>query len=108
MLSRLFMQCRERLGGLPLNVATCPPTSELLCQFGRLLFAGIDHIDRAAIPRMFERKRHDFPDTDESHPEFDIPVQMLQPRLRNRFKSGLVALPSNECDKRLLDVERGA
>src|SRR6266446_6681760 len=84
------------------------PTSELLCQFGSLLFAGIDHVDRAAIPRMFERKCHHFPDTDESQPEFDIPAQMLEPGLRNRFKSGLVALPSNECYKCLLDVERGA
>ena len=33
---------------------------------------------------------------------------MLEPGLRNRFKSDLVALPSNECDKRLPDVERGA
>jgi hypothetical protein len=40
--------------------------SELPCQFGGLLFAGVDHIDSAAIPRVFERKRHDFPDTDES------------------------------------------
>src|SRR5258708_35431371 len=84
------------------------PTSELLCQFGSLLFAGIDHVDRAAIPRMFERKCHDFPDTDESQPEFDIPTQMLEPGLRNRFKSDLVALPSTECDKPFLDVERGA
>jgi hypothetical protein len=84
------------------------PTSESLCQFGCLLFAGIDHIDRTAIPRMFERKRHDFPDTDESQPEFDIPAQILEPGLRNRLKSSLVALPSNECDKCLLDVERGA
>jgi len=60
------------------------PTSELLCQFGSLLFAGIDHVDRTAIPRMFERKRHDFPDTDESQPEFDIPAQILEPGLRNR------------------------
>jgi hypothetical protein len=30
--------------------------SELLCQFGGFLFAGIDHVGRAAIPRMFERK----------------------------------------------------
>jgi hypothetical protein len=28
--------------------------------------ADIDHVDRAAIPRTFERKRHDFPDTDKS------------------------------------------
>src|ERR1700676_3736451 len=82
--------------------------SELLCQFGGLLFAGIDHVDRTAIPRMFERKRHDFPDTDESQPEFDIPAQILEPGLRNRLKSSLVALPPNECDKRLVDVERGA
>jgi hypothetical protein len=33
--------------------------SELLCQFGGLLFAGINHVDRAAIPRMFERKRRE-------------------------------------------------
>jgi hypothetical protein len=85
-----------------------PFLSELLCQFGGLLFAGINHVDRAAIPRMFERKCHDLPDTDEPQPEFDISAQMLEPGLRNRFKSGLVALPSNECDKRLLDVERGA
>jgi hypothetical protein len=69
----------------------------LLCQFGGLLFADIDHIDRTAIPRMFERKRHDFPDTDESQPEFDISAQILEPGLRNRLKSNLVALPSNEC-----------
>ena len=68
---------------------------------------GIDHIDRAAIPGMFERKRHDFPDTDESQPEFHIPAQILEPGLRKRFKSNLVALTSNECDKCLLDVERG-
>jgi hypothetical protein len=41
-----------------------PFLSELHGQFGSLLFAGTDHIDRAAIPRMFERKRDDFPDTD--------------------------------------------
>jgi hypothetical protein len=40
--------------------------SELPCQFGGLLFAGVDHIDSAVIPRMFERKHHDFPDADES------------------------------------------
>src|ERR1700747_2959245 len=85
-----------------------PMTSELLCQFGGLLFRGIDHIDRTAIPRMFERKRHDFPDTDESQPEFDIPAQILEPGLRKRLKSSLVALFSNERDKCLLDVERGA
>jgi hypothetical protein len=79
----------------------------LLCQFGGLLLAGFD-IDRTAIPRMFERKRHDFPDTDESQPEFDIPAQILEPGLRDRLKSSLVALPSNKCDKCLLDVERGA
>jgi hypothetical protein len=61
-----------------------------------------------AIPCMFERKCHDFSDTDEPKPEFDIPAQMLEPGLLNRFKSSLVAVPSNECDKRLLDVERGA
>jgi hypothetical protein len=33
---------------------------------------------------------------------------MLESGLRNRVKSSLVALPSNECDKCLLDVERGA
>jgi hypothetical protein len=64
-------------------------TSELLCQFGGLLFAGIDHIDRTAIPRVFERKRHDFPDTDESQPEFDIPAQLdfgsSRRRMRGRF-----------------------
>ena len=48
----------------------CPPFnltagSELHREFGGLLFAGIDHLDRAAIPRMFERKRDDFPNTDE-------------------------------------------
>ena len=73
------------------NALTRQATSELLCQFGGLLFAGIDHIDRTAIPRMFERKRHDFPDTDESQPEFDIPAQILEPGLRNRLKSSLVA-----------------
>ena len=40
--------------------------SELLCQFGGLLFAGVDHIDSTTIPRVFELKRHYFPDTDES------------------------------------------
>src|SRR5580704_17340045 len=84
------------------------PTSESLCQFGSLLFAGIDHVDRTTIPRMFESKRYDFPDTNESQPEFDIPAQILEPGLRYRLKFGLVALPSNECDKCLLDVERGA
>src|SRR6266403_3115726 len=54
-------------------------TSELLCQFCGLLFAGFDHIDRTAIPRMFERKRHDFPNADESQPEFDISAQILEP-----------------------------
>src|ERR1700730_2077817 len=82
--------------------------SELLCHFGALLFAGIDHIDRTAIPRMFERKRHDFPDADESQPEFDISAQVLEPGLRNRLKSSIVALSSNERDKCLLDIERGA
>ena len=43
-----------------------PFLSELPCQFGGLLFAGVDHIDSAVIPRMFERKHHDFPDADES------------------------------------------
>jgi hypothetical protein len=43
-----------------------PVSLELLCQFGSLLFARSDHIDRTAIPRMFECKRHDFPNTDES------------------------------------------
>jgi hypothetical protein len=43
-----------------------PFLSELPCQFGGLLFAGFNHIDSAAIPRMFERKRHNFPDADES------------------------------------------
>ena len=57
---------------------------------------------------MFERKRHDFLDTDESQPEFDISTQLLEPGLRNRLKSNLVTLPSNERDKCLLDVERGA
>src|SRR4029077_18588703 len=57
---------------------------------------------------MFERKRHDFPDTDESQPEFDIAAQILEPGLRDRLKPGLVALPSNECDKCLRYVERGA
>ena len=55
---------------------------------------------------MFERKRHDFLDTDESQPEFDISTQILEPGLRNRLKSNLVTLPSNERDKCLLDVER--
>jgi hypothetical protein len=70
----------------------------LLCQFGALLFTGIDHIDRTAMPCMFERKRHDFFDTDESQPEFDIPAQIMEPGLRNRLKSNLVALSSNERD----------
>ena len=35
-------------------------------------------------------------------------AQILEPRLRNRLKTSLVALPSNERDKCLLDVERGA
>jgi hypothetical protein len=30
---------------------------------------------------------------------------MLEPGLRNRFKSGLVALPLNKRDKRLLDID---
>src|SRR5262249_4558356 len=54
------------------DAACGQPTSELPCQFGGPLLAGIHHIDRAAIPCMFERKRHDLPDTDESQPEFDI------------------------------------
>src|SRR5215467_6046402 len=66
------------------------------------------HIYRTAIPCMFERKRHDFLDTDESQPEFNISTQILEPGLRNRLKSNLVTLPSNERDKCLLDVERGA
>jgi hypothetical protein len=66
--------------------------SELLCQFSSLLFAGIDHIDRTTIPRMFERKRHDLPDTDEAQPKFDIPAQIMEPGLGNRLKSGLVAI----------------
>src|SRR5580693_10470074 len=82
--------------------------SKLPRQLYRLSLSGVDQIDRTAIPRMFERKRHDFPDTDESQPEFDIPAQILEPGLRNRLKSSLVALPSNECDECLLDVERGA
>ena len=57
---------------------------------------------------MFERKRHDFPDTDEPQPKFDIAAQILEAGLRNRLKSSLIALPSNERDKGLLDVEQGA
>jgi hypothetical protein len=80
---------RPEKGGLSLRAMSRhrrrPFLSELLGQFGGLLCAGINHVDRVAIPCMFERKCH----------------------VLNRFKSSLVAVPSNECDKRLLDVERG-
>jgi Fusaric acid resistance protein family len=102
---RLLPPLSPTLRTLSRRSSTGAPTSELLCQFGGLLFSDIDHVDRAAIPRMFERKRHDFPDTDESQPEFDIPAQILEPGLRNRLKSSLVALPANKRDKRLLDLE---
>jgi hypothetical protein len=52
--------------------AAASGAQELLCKFSGLLLGGIDHIDCTPIPRMFEPKCHDFPDTDESQPEFDI------------------------------------
>jgi hypothetical protein len=33
----------------PVGLFTRQPTSELPCQFGGLLFSGIDHVDRTAI-----------------------------------------------------------
>jgi hypothetical protein len=59
-------------------------------------------------PTYVRAKRHDSPDADELQPEFDMAAQILEPGLRNRLKSNLVALPSNECGKCLLDVEGGA
>ena len=88
------LRCPDRPRSLP----------ELHGQFGGPLFAGIDHIDRTAIPRMFERKRDDFPDADEPQPEFDVPAEILKAGLGNRLKSSLVALSSNERDKCLLDA----
>jgi hypothetical protein len=35
--------------------AVASGTQELLCKFGGRLFAGIDRLDRAAVPRMFKR-----------------------------------------------------
>jgi hypothetical protein len=57
---------------------------------------------------VFKCERHDFPDADGAQTEFDAAAQILEPGLRNRLKSDLVALPANECDKGLLDVESGA
>jgi len=60
-----------------------------------LSLSRLDHIDRAAVPSVFDGKRYDAADAYELQPKLNITAEIFESRLRDGFEAGLVALSSD-------------
>ena len=64
-----------------------------------------DHVDRAAVPTVFDGKSYDTADAYEPQPEFNVTAEIFEAWLRDSFESGLVALSPDIRNESLIDVQ---
>jgi hypothetical protein len=80
--------------------------SKLPRQLYRLSLSGVDHVDRAAVPTVFDGKRYNAADAYEPQPELNVAAEKFEAWLRDSFEAGLVALSSDICNEGLINAQR--
>ena len=79
--------------------------SKLPRQLYRLYLSGVDHVGRAAVPRVFDGKRYNATDAYEPQPKFNVTAEIFEAWLRDSFKAGLVALSPDIGDESLINAQ---
>jgi hypothetical protein len=80
--------------------------SKLSRQLYRLSLSGVDHVDRAAVPSVFDGESYDTADAYEPQPKFNVTAEIFEAWLRDSFKAGLVALSPDIRDESLINAQR--
>jgi hypothetical protein len=68
------------------------------------LFSGVDHVDRAAVPSVFDGESYDTADAYEPQPKFNVAAEIFEAWLRDSFKAGLVALSAHVRHESLINA----
>jgi hypothetical protein len=74
-------------------------------QLCRLSLSGVDHVDRAAVPTVFDGKSYDTADTYEPQPKFNVTAEIFEAWLRDRFEACLVALSPDIRNESLINAQ---
>src|SRR3981189_2954943 len=75
-------------------------------QLYRLSLSGVDHVDRAAVPAVFDGERYDTADAYEPQPKFNVTAEIFEAWLRDSFKAGLLALSPDIRNEGLVNAQR--
>jgi hypothetical protein len=79
--------------------------SKLPRQLYRLSLSGVDHVDRAAVPSVFDGESYDTADAYEPQPKFNVAAEIFEAWLRDSFETGLVALSPDRRNESLIDAQ---
>src|ERR1700722_16726547 len=80
--------------------------SKMPRQLYRLSLSGIDHVDRAAVPTVFDSKGYNAAHAYEAQPELNVAAEKFEAWLRDSFKAGLVALSPDIRNESLINAQR--
>ena len=81
--------------------------SKLPRQLCRSSLSGVDHVDRGAVPAVFDGKRYNAADAYEPQPKFNVTAEISEARLREGFEAGPVALSPDIRNERLSMLNDG-
>jgi hypothetical protein len=71
----------------------------------RLSLSGVDHVDRAAVPTVFDGESYDTADAYEPQPKFNVTAEIFEAWLRDSFEAGLVALSPDIRNESLINAQ---
>ena len=71
-----------------------------------MYLSGVDHVDRAAVPTVFDGKSYDTADAYELQPKLNVTAEIFEARLRDSFEPCLVALSPDIRDESLVNIQR--
>src|SRR6478672_3965972 len=72
----------------------------------RLSLSRLYHVNRAAVPSVFDGKRYDAADAYELQPKLNVTAEIFEAWLRDGFEAGLVALSPDICNESLINAQR--
>src|SRR5712672_1907945 len=79
--------------------------SKLPRQLCRSSLSGVDHVDRAAVPAVFDGERYDTADAYEPQPKFNVTAEIFEAWLRDSFEAGRVALSPDIRNESLINAQ---
>src|SRR5437899_9722847 len=114
-LTTLAMMAVSTTGKMNLASPSMRPSVPLRCGTGqqsklprqlcRSSLSGVDHLDRAAVPAVFDGKSYDIADAYEPQPKFNVAAEIFEAWLRDSFEASRFALSPDVRNESLVNAQ---